>query len=41
MYLFQNSLLWEVENAKKHLEEMQKDKVLKSLNPLEMCEELN
>ena len=37
LYLFQNSLLWEVENAKKQLEETQKDKVLKSLNHLEIC----
>ena len=34
LYLLQNAFLWKVENVKKQLEEMQNDKVLKSLNPL-------
>ena len=37
VYLFQNSLIWEVEKVKRQLEEMQNDKVLKSLNRLEIC----
>lgn len=41
LYLFQNSLLREVENAKKQLEAMQHDKVRQSLGCLEICQELN
>lgn len=41
LYLFQNSLLREVENAKKQLEETQHDKVFKPLNHLETRSELN
>lgn len=37
LYLFQNSLLREVETAKKQLEEAQHDKVRPSPSPSEIC----